>query len=40
MKHIVKVWKNKLNNQKLATIPQKCDIEDGDYIEIKQIKQK
>ena len=34
---IVKVWKNKLNNQKLVTIPQKSDIEEGDYIRIKKV---
>jgi hypothetical protein len=33
-KIIMKVWKNKNNNQKLITIPKDCDIEEGDYVEI------
>ena len=35
---IMKVWKNKAKNQKLITIPKDCDIQDGDYVEIKKIK--
>jgi len=31
---IMKVWKNKGNNQKLVTIPKDCDIEEGDYVEL------
>ena len=37
-KIIVKVWLNKKNNQKLVTIPKNCDIQEGDYIEIKKVK--
>lgn len=35
---IVKVWKNRSNNQKLATIPQKSNIKEGDYISIRKIE--
>ena len=34
---IVKVWKNKLNKQKLVTIPQKSNIKEGDYVIIKKV---
>ena len=37
-KVIMKVWKNKAKNQKLITIPKDCDIQDGDYVEIKKVK--
>lgn len=37
-KIIMKVWKNKIINQKLITIPKDCDIQEGDYVEIKKIK--
>lgn len=37
-KIIMKVWKNKIRNQKLITIPKECDIKEGDYVEIKKIK--
>jgi len=37
-KIIMKVWKNKANDQKLITIPKDCDIEEGDYVEIKKMK--
>jgi hypothetical protein len=37
-KIIVKVWENKKNKQKLATIPAKSKINNGDYIEIKKIR--
>ncbi len=37
-KIIVKVWKNKLNNQKLITIPASSDIEEGDYVVIKKVE--
>ena len=35
---IMKVWKNKIRNQKLVTIPKDCNIEEGDYVEIKKVK--
>jgi len=35
---IMKVWKNKIRNQKLITIPKDCDIEEGDYVEIKKVE--
>lgn len=35
---IMKVWKNRIKNQKLVTIPKDCDIEEGDYVEIKKVK--
>ena len=34
---IVKVWKNRSNNQKLVTIPTSSDIEEGDYVLIKKV---
>ena len=34
---IMKVWKNKLKNQKLVTVPKDCDIIEGDYVEIKKV---
>ena len=34
----MKVWKNKLKNQKLITIPKECDIQEGDYVEIIKVK--
>ena len=37
-KIIKKVWKNKSNKQKLVTIPKDCEINSGDYVEIKKIK--
>lgn len=37
-KIIMKVWKNKFNKQKLVTIPKDCEINEGDYVEIKRIK--
>ena len=36
-KIIMCVWKNKLGNQKLVTIPKNCTIKEGDYVEIKKI---
>lgn len=36
-KVITKVWVNKSNKQKLATIPAKSKIKAGDYIEIKKV---
>ena len=35
---IKKVWRNKGNNQKLVTIPQDSEIEDGDYVSIKKVE--
>ena len=35
---IMKVWKNRIKNQKLITIPKDCDIEEGDYVEVKKVK--
>ena len=37
-KIIMKVWKNKLQNQKLLTVPKDCDIQEGDYVELKKIE--
>lgn len=37
-KIIVKVWKNKGNQQKLITIPKDCKIKEGDYVRIEKIK--
>ena len=37
-KIIVKVWKNKGNNQKLVTIPKGSEIEEGEYVEIKRVE--
>ena len=33
-KVIRRVWKNKRADQKLVTIPKKCGIEEGDYVEV------
>ena len=33
---IQKVWKNKQANQKLITVPKDCDIEEGDFVELKK----
>lgn len=33
-KIVQKVWVNKNSGQKLITIPQNCDIEPGDYVEV------
>ena len=35
---IVKVFLHKKANQKLATIPKDCDIQEGDYIKIIKMK--
>lgn len=35
-KIIMRVWKNRIKNQKLVTIPKDCEIEEGDYVEIKE----
>jgi len=35
---IQKVWKNKGNGQKLVTIPKDSKIKEGDYVEIKKVK--
>jgi len=37
-KVIMKVWKNKIRNQKLVTIPKDCDIKEGDYVRIEKVK--
>ena len=37
-KIIVKVRENKKNGQKTVTIPKECNIECGDYIEVKKIR--
>lgn len=37
-KIIMRVWKNKFNNQKLVTIPKDSKIKEGDYVEIKKLK--
>ena len=37
-KIIVKVWVNKSSNQKMITIPKKCGIEKGDYVEVKKVE--
>jgi len=37
-KIIMKVWKNKKINQKLITIPKRCEIKEGDYVEIIKVK--
>ena len=37
-KIIMKFWKNKAKNQKLITIPKDCDIQEGDYVEVKKIR--
>ena len=36
-KKVMKVWKNKWNNQKLVTIPKDSDIKEGDYVKIIKI---
>lgn len=35
---IRQVWKNNKNNQKLVSIPNKCEIKEGDYVSIKKVK--
>lgn len=36
---IVRVWKNRSNNQKLVTIPKrKKDINEGDFVKIIKVK--
>jgi len=37
-KIIMQVWKNKIKNQKLITIPKDCNIQEGDYVEVIKIK--
>jgi len=37
-KIIVKVWVNKANQQKMITIPKKCEIKKGDYVEVKKVE--
>jgi len=37
-KTIMKVWKNKGNNQLLVTIPKYSGIKEEDYVEIKKVK--
>lgn len=32
------VWKNKYNGQKMITIPKDCDIQEGEYVEVKRVK--
>jgi hypothetical protein len=39
MQLIRKVWKNKASNQLLVTIPNNAGIKEGDYIEIKKVKE-
>lgn len=34
---VVRVRENKISGQKLITIPQKCEIEVGDYVEIRKL---
>lgn len=34
---IQKVWKNRIANQKLVTIPKTSEIKEGDFVEIKKI---
>ena len=34
---IMKVWKNRIGNQKLITIPADSDINEGDYVLVKKI---
>jgi hypothetical protein len=38
MRVIRKVWKNRLNNQLLITIPNDSGIKEGDYVEVKKVK--
>jgi hypothetical protein len=33
-KIIMEVWKNKLRDQKLITVPKDCEIQEGDYVQI------
>ena len=35
---IVKVWRNKGNNQKFVTLPKNSKINEGDYVEIRKVK--
>ncbi len=35
---IKQVYKNRGNKQKLVTIPKKSEIEEGDYVSIKKVK--
>jgi hypothetical protein len=35
---IRKVWKNKLANQMLVSIPKNFNINEGDYVEVKKLK--
>ncbi len=35
---VLRVYKNKVNNQKLVTIPHDSDIEDGDFVFIEKAK--
>ncbi len=35
---IRKVWERTSNNQKMVTIPKHSDIEPGDYVKIKRVK--
>ena len=35
---IRQVWKNQKNNQKIVTIPNKCEIKEGDYVSIKKVE--
>ena len=37
-KVIMRVWRNKKNNQKLITIPKECNIQEGDYVEVKKVR--
>jgi len=37
-KLIMRVWKNKTNNQKLITIPKDSGIEEGDYVKIEKVE--
>ena len=37
-KVIMKVWKNKIKNQKLITIQKDSNIHEGDYVEVIKIK--
>jgi len=35
---IRKVWKNKLANQLLISIPRTSDVQEGDYVEVIKLK--
>ena len=37
---IMKVWMNGKTKQKLVTVPKKCNIEEGDYVEIRKVEMK